>query len=91
MHNLKKFPVTIQRTPVLGERKVGFISQKMYQNAPTTMQNYTKIQNSWTPVFGEGEGESCLLLKLGLATPLPTAPTKTWQTVRIKFLNKNSK
>ena len=69
MQNLKNFPVTIHRTPVLGERKVGFISPKMYQNAPTTMQNYKKIQNSWTPVFGKGRGKlPPLEIRSGYAT-----------------------
>ena len=69
MQNSKIFPVTIHWTPVLGERKVGFISPKIFQNAPTAMQNSKKFQNSRIPVFGK-RGESCLLLKLCLATPL---------------------
>ena len=57
MQNSKNFPGTIHRTPVLGERKVGFISPKMFQNAPTAMQNSKNFQNSRTPVFGKGRGK----------------------------------
>ena len=57
MQNFKNFPVTIHRTPVLGERKVGFISSKMYQHAPTTMQNYKKNPELLDPRFWEGEGK----------------------------------
>ena len=55
--NSKSFPGTIHQTPVLWERKVGFISLIMYQNAPTAMQNSKNFQNSRTPVFAKERGK----------------------------------
>ena len=71
MQNSKKFPCkhAVHRTPVLGERKVGFISPEMYQNAPTEFR-IPKISRTPEPPFLERRAESCLLLKLCLATPL---------------------
>jgi hypothetical protein len=80
MQNLKNFPVTIHRTPVLGERKVGFISPKMYQNAPTAMQNYKKKSEVEppNPVFGKGRGK---LPPLEFMSGYATAP---WMFMLIK-------
>ena len=72
MQNSQILREQYHRTLVLGERKVCFRYSEMYKHSSTAMPNsIKKIRewNPWTQVFGNW-GESCLLLKLCLATPL---------------------
>ena len=65
----KTFPGDITRTPVLGEMRVCFRSPKMYQNSRTALKKKSGGGTPGPPFSGRG-CESCLLLKICLATPL---------------------
>ena len=79
----KKFPGTILRTPVLGERKVCFRSPKCTK----TLIQQCRIQN--TPFLGMG-GESCLLLKFYLTTSLITKPTMFYMNLLTNSRNQTT-